>query len=605
MSGLTISKIVSLWGFQVDDKALVALDQKLQKLKSSVKAVGLSAVGSAASIFGLAHFTGEAGMEIQKASDRIGISVEALQQYQFAARQSGLSNEEFQSSLEGMTKALFDARNGMGTAGPVFSRLGAMIGKDLINRGTSAEEVLLGVADGLRQIQDPMRRIEYAQRVGVGGMLPLLLKGSDGIRSMAQEAKALGGVMSGSTVAASVQYHAELERAKTVVLGLRNALGLALFPVLERVMGAFRRWVSANRGWIQMRLAETFRVLETYISRVVTVIEQAARLADKGAKMFGGWNRVLKMVTTSLLVMLGIRTAAFVGQMVSAGMALLAFGAEGALAAAPFIALGAAILGVIVALQDIYTYTSGKGKSFTGYLLKGIKDSHKGLFDGLFDGINQWLDKIDQWLTKASDKLDKFVLENIDKFRDFGKHLGESIVGAIDKIVNADWGKAGDAIEKGLNILGDLGKIGLAIADGIIKGLESGLRKRSPEWADRIFGTPEVAGPPAPPGLGNQPKFEPPSLGDFASKAFEGSGLKDIWTSMMSLVSPSSPSLAPAFAGAGGVVVNSPVTVNVAGNLSPEKAAKAVQDGIHDAIKEHLSTVNRQTSAALTNPGER
>src|SRR5688572_22565747 len=87
---------------------------------------GLSAVGGAITtpFAGAVAIFGHFGDELQKTSDRTGVSVESLSELGYAADQSGASLAVVEKGIRGMSRMLLDASRGSKTATDNLADLG-------------------------------------------------------------------------------------------------------------------------------------------------------------------------------------------------------------------------------------------------------------------------------------------------------------------------------------------------------------------------------------------------------------------------------------------------------------------------------------------------
>lgn len=127
-------------------------------------------------------------------SQQIGITVEDLQVYRYAATQVGVSQEEMEKGLGKFTQTLGKAQLGSASSAEVFSALGVSIrSADGALRTTS--DILPDVADAIARIPDPAKRaaIEVALFGRAGQKLDTLLSGgSNAIKAQAAELSSYG-----------------------------------------------------------------------------------------------------------------------------------------------------------------------------------------------------------------------------------------------------------------------------------------------------------------------------------------------------------------------------------------------------------------------------
>lgn len=133
--------------------------------------------------------------ELTDTADRIGVTVEALQGWRFAADEAGVSTEALEANMEKLNSTLGAFKSGVGDAKlkPVFESLG--ITQAQLADVQTADEMMLILADTLGQVQDRAVQVKFAKSLGVEDALPLLRLGADGIKELAAEAERLGLVM--------------------------------------------------------------------------------------------------------------------------------------------------------------------------------------------------------------------------------------------------------------------------------------------------------------------------------------------------------------------------------------------------------------------------
>jgi hypothetical protein len=600
--GLTIKELITKWGFQVDDKSLDALDRKLDNLKSSVKVVGGLAIGAAGAIFGMAKSAANAGDEAKKAAERLGISVEAFQEYAYAADLAGIESGAFQGSLRKMIVTLGDARNGSQAAKDQLKAMSKVMGYDVVKSGKPAEDLLVDMADAFAGMTDSTKKAAIAQDVfgrEGGRMINLLNQGGDSLRRQREEARALGVVMSAETAAAAEEFNDSLTRAHYAVKGLRNVVAVGLFPVLTKLANRFTQYVVANRALLKLKVDKAIELMTNYLERALWTLERMVRVVNSLVKLFGGWEKVIGFVTTAIVVLMGLRFVAFLGSLIQvlgkAVFAMRLLGQAGLLAqlqmAAVPLAIGAAFIALLLIIEDVVAYFQGR-KSMTGLILNN--------FEELEGKLTEWIDSI------------------LTKVKEFGRGLGKAIVDGIEALQDADWKKIGDFLLKALKLALDLGtipfQIGMAIAAGIMEGLEANLKGKHPWLHGLLFGQDNQAKDavmtPAPDAKGNV------STLDRVAASFMNMGQGESLTGIAlekiggliggaatmagkvatspALNGASLPDLGGRQYGGQPINVTSPINVTVPAGTPPEAVGPYVRDGIKDG----LDSVLRETARA-------
>jgi hypothetical protein len=497
--GLTIRELITAWGFTVKDDALDRLDDKFNKLRSSVQLVGGFAVGAAASLFGMAKFAADAGDKAAKTAEKLGVNVEALQEYRYAADLAGVSNDAFDTSLKRFIKSIGEARSGTGDAKESLGKLGKTLGIDLVSRGKSAEDLLLDVSEAFSTLKDSTKKVEIATKLfGREGadLIPLLNQGSAVIRAQRNEARELGIVMSEDVTRAAEEFSDSQTRTMAVIKGLRNSIGAGLFPVLTRLSDRFRTYVLLNRQLISLRIQSAIDVMSRFIERATRVLMSMVMAVDRVINLFGGWENVLSAVGLALIAIMGLRFTSYLGELIKfiweAITAFKIFGNTGLLAqmkiAAIPLLIGAAFIALILILEDIASYFKGN-KSITGLIVNYFTKVDVG------NKLTNWLESFLAKIKEFSARAGEYIVEGFSRAYDYvAASLREKMSNLskprVDDTAEIDasfvnmvkniW----SVLETAFNVSAIPLKIGWAIADGMIEGMIAGIKKRFPKLAE-------------------------------------------------------------------------------------------------------------------------
>lgn len=213
-------------------------------------AIGAAAVAIGKKMWDMAKATAEAGNEIDKESQKLGISAENYQKLSYAMEISGADINDLKKGVKTITKDIAGMENGTKGAGKSFEALGISVRK---NDGTmkSSEEVLLDSIDALSKMENETQRNALAQEIfgrSAAELNPLLNAGADGIRELMQEAEEYGMIMSDDAVKASAKFEDSLLRLKGTAEGLRNTLMSELLPSLTTVVNGFSDLMAGKEG---------------------------------------------------------------------------------------------------------------------------------------------------------------------------------------------------------------------------------------------------------------------------------------------------------------------------------------------------------------------
>lgn len=184
---------------------------------------------------------GKMGDTIDKESQKLGISAENYQALNYAMERSGSSIDDVSRGMKNITNALDGVQKGTKGAGKDFESLGVSL-KNADGSMKSSEQVLLDTISSLANMTDETSRNATANKIfgkSYQELAPLLNSGADGIKSLMNEAKQYGMVMSDDAVKASAKYQDSLLKMQGTMTGLRNNIMGEFLPSVTSIMDGF------------------------------------------------------------------------------------------------------------------------------------------------------------------------------------------------------------------------------------------------------------------------------------------------------------------------------------------------------------------------------
>lgn len=201
-------------------------------------AIGTAAVAAAGAMVKVANDTSDATDNIDKMSQKLGMSYEAYQKWDYVLGQAGVDIDSMQTGLKTLTNQIGQAANGSGDAAARFEQLGVTV-DDL--KTMSREDIFGKVIQGFQNMEDSTERAALANKLfGKSGqeLTPLFNESAEATAQLMQKADDLGIVLSDDTVKAGVSFHDTLDSMQRTVQTLAAHLGGALMPIIEKVMNA-------------------------------------------------------------------------------------------------------------------------------------------------------------------------------------------------------------------------------------------------------------------------------------------------------------------------------------------------------------------------------
>ena len=378
----TVQELITKYTFDVDTKPLESVQDKMTNLMGFAAKLAIGAGAAAASMFAFAKMTADAGDEALTTSQKLGVTVENLSRLQFAAKQSNIESGNFNTGLKFLAKNMSDASSGTGETADAFKKLGVNV-KDANGKLRPTQEVLLQVADKVSKMSSGAEKTALSMKIfGRAGsdLIPLLNEGAAGIQKMMDRSDELGNTMSTELAVAGDEFNDSLDEMLGGLTGIRNMIGSKLIPIITPLIKQFTNFLIANRKIIQERADKFFKLLADFVEsvvkgfkRLVPVLMFVIRNMEKIAFVMG------TLMTLGLAYYIGTLIVALQGLSLAFLMVQIKAAAAWAVALAPIIGIGLAVLGLILIIEDLYLF---------------LNDPEA---DTIFKGISEWFDGLPAW----------------------------------------------------------------------------------------------------------------------------------------------------------------------------------------------------------------
>ncbi len=208
-------------------------------MAGAVAAGGTALAGLGASFVSATGDIASYGDNIDKMSQKMGLSAEAYQEWDAVMQHSGTSMETMKSSM----KTLANAAEGGNKA---FEALG--ISQEQI-ANMSQQDLFEATIAGLQGVEDTTQRTYLAgQLLGRGAteLGALLNTSAEDTQAMRDRVRELGGVMSDDAVKSAAAYQDQLQDMQTAFSGLSRNLMSEFLPSMTTIMGGLTEIFSGN-----------------------------------------------------------------------------------------------------------------------------------------------------------------------------------------------------------------------------------------------------------------------------------------------------------------------------------------------------------------------
>ena len=243
------------------------LSSGLETAAKKTALVSAAAVAAIAGIYKLGSDAATTGANLQDMADRLDISAEALQRYDYIALQSGVETEQ-------LVKSIAKARDAVGTAlaggtNTASKALQTLFG-DLSKIPTGTEESFTAIIEQLSKVEDSTMQAYYANEIFgerlATNLIPLINNGADRLAQLGEEFESIG-YLSNEQVQALADFDDELNIMKERLSLAKTELGIAMLPIMEQFADILSNVVvPAIKS-----LAEWFGNLPEPMQKVITI----------------------------------------------------------------------------------------------------------------------------------------------------------------------------------------------------------------------------------------------------------------------------------------------------------------------------------------------
>jgi len=198
-----------------------------------------------------------AGDELAKTADKLGVTTTALAGLRHAAELTGVSTGTMDMAMQRFTRRAAEAAQGTGEAKGALRELG-INAEDLVK--LPLDQQMSVVADSMAGVEKQSDKVRLAMKLfdseGVA-LVNTLGGGSEALEKMTSEAEQLGVTLSRTDTAQMEAANDALTRLKAVFTGLTNQLSLAFAPIITFVADGLRQaaLVSTAFGNIGQKVA--------------------------------------------------------------------------------------------------------------------------------------------------------------------------------------------------------------------------------------------------------------------------------------------------------------------------------------------------------------
>lgn len=489
-------------------------------LKTTAATIGVAmtaataaAVATGKAFIGAANDVAAYGDNIDKASQKMGISAQAYQEWDFILKHNG-------ASIDGMKTAMLKLTKAAESNDEAFKALG-ISQEELANM--SQEETFNATIKALQGVQDEAQRTVLANKLlgkGATELGPLLNMTAEETEAMRQQVHDLGGIMSDEAVKAAANYKDEMQNMNVALTGVKNNMVGQFLPGISQVMNGLSKVFSGNGGIEEIRGG-----LQNVISNITALAPQFFDIASVLVNsLISGFGPMLPQAVNSVFGFLNSAIVTITGMIPQLTPAITE-GLKG-VATALFNSLPVIVAALVDMAKELVTWLSSGDNvktfvdgilSLVNSLAMNLASSLEILLPALVNVIGQIADSLTSpsnvnmiiqstlyiigavavAIVKAIPQLAGALLKVLANTASLIKEWGASLIGRIGPWLASVWdgiktwfgllpGKLADAFKAGKETILSWGKQAITWGSDMIKNFIEGIKKKASDLGKAI-----------------------------------------------------------------------------------------------------------------------
>lgn len=410
-------------GHKVASGGFKVLKGAFTAASAAASAVVAGAAAIAKGLVKAADTAAEAGDKIEKQSQKVGMSAESYQQWDYVMNIAGTSMQNCTTGLKTLTNQFEKAQAGSEGAQDKFKRLGLSM-DDL--KGKSREEVFETTVKALQGVKSETEKAALANALfGKSGqdLMPLFNQSAEATQDLMDKAKEYGMVMSDDAVNASAAYEDSLTSMQTTMKALKDNAFAELLPGMTSVLDGITAAMTGQDGaekMIEDGVDNMLKALDTLVPRFGGIFDRVAKVALEAAP------KIIVSVANGLISRLD--------EIAKTALSIIQTLTEGLLTPENMRTIMTATVNLMTSLVE-----------FLADNIDLIVDSAFMMIEALIDGLLAG-DNIKKIMKAALDIVFKIATGLIDNLPALLRAAWDLCVALVDAIIHYDWLSVGKNI---------------------------------------------------------------------------------------------------------------------------------------------------------------
>lgn len=410
-------------------------------IKGSAALITGAAVGVTGAVVKGSADLASYGDNIDKMSQKMGISAQGYQEWEAVMQHSGTSMETMKASMKTLANAVENGNDSFERIGISLEDLGNMSNEDIFNATIA----------GLQNVDNETERTYLAgQLLGRGAteLGALLNTSAEDTQAMKDRVHELGGVMSDEAVKNAATFQDNLQDLKTAISGVGRGIFAELLPGMNEIMAGFTSLIAGEEGASEA-ISNGFNSLFDSLTDITSNI--VSTISDMLPGMVEGFATILPEVITmaaDLIISIGqaiidalptIITVVLPALAQAAIEIVIALGRALVEAAPQLVSAGQQLISTLKTSINPSELLS-KGQDMITNVLNGITNALPGLLQSgvqiILSIANGILSNLPQLITTAYSLITSFVgflLQNLPTILQAGADL---LLGLVNGIIS-------------------------------------------------------------------------------------------------------------------------------------------------------------------------
>lgn len=311
-------------------------------------------VGLSTAFVAGAKKTADYGDQVDKMSQKLGLSTEAYQKWDYVLNLAGTDIQSMTTGLKTLTNKIDDAKNGSSQAQEMFAKLGISM-EDLSNM--SREEVFEATIKGFQGMADSTERAALANDLyGRSGqnLTPLFNQTAEQTQEQIELAEKYGMIMSEDAVKASAAFNDSLTTMSMTINGLKNRMMGDFLPSLTAVTDGLAKVFTGDMSGADDIVAGIDSLIKKIVGKLPQITELGGKIVSGLATAIIKGAPLLFQEATKLFVNLASELIKGLPQIVAVGTDIITSIVDGIADSIPTLieAIPEVIVSLILAIAD-------------------------------------------------------------------------------------------------------------------------------------------------------------------------------------------------------------------------------------------------------------